>query len=189
MIVSRGIVHDSIVRTSFVASHGPSFVVRTPDAFLALGLRICGWHMSDVLVCWAGVKAWGCPMHICGREFAISGASPLAPGTGLKAEVCKVTWPGHWLAVDMDNWCSVLVPEETGWYLALLRRKDTGRRRSLNSPTRRLLSNRNQLSGRHPYQVSAVPMIADPRDSPLVLSMNEQGRRQEEVRQLITFLE
>jgi len=86
-------------------------------------------------------------------------------------------------------WSSVLVPEETGWYLALLRRKDTGRRRSLNSPTRRLLSNRNQLSGRHPYQVSAVPMIADPRDSPLVLSMNEQGRRQEEVRQLITFLE
>ena len=102
---------------------------------------------------------------------------------------CQVTWPGQRLAVDTDNWSSVLVPEETGWHGTWYFRDGSilGRRRSLHSPTP--TQHHSQLSGRHPYQVSTVqvplerlqPWSADPRDL-LIITKNEQGRRQEEVK-------
>ena len=81
---------------------GGVFYFEPPCTCLACGLTTCDWDMADVLVCWTGVKAWDCPMRVCGAEFTISGASPLAPGTGLKSTVCNVAWPGHWLAVVVN---------------------------------------------------------------------------------------
>jgi len=113
------------VRTRVFAG-GMFFDARTAFAYLALGLRICVWLGFGVLVGWTVVKAWGWVMRLRGGEFTLSNASPLAPGTGLKADVCVVTWASPWFAVDIDNWSSVLVPEEIEWPLVLLRREDTG---------------------------------------------------------------